>query len=236
MLSLDRQNAYRDRLRDLEPGWKPATEVYEATIRQYLETGKRILDAGCGRGGVVEQLSSGAYWFAGIDPDNDSLVEHRLRMPRTVAWLDRMPFTASSFDLVICSWVLEHLKNPPAAFEEAARVLKPGGHFITLAPNAWHPVTLAIRLLAAIEPLQASLVPRLYDRAQVDAFPVYYRANTPSCLQRLANSVGLETVAIRTISDPTYVAFNDILFAGSRRIERFLPPDARVHIVADFVR
>lgn len=236
MLSLDRQNAYRDRLRSFKPGWKPATEVYEEAIRQYLHPGIRVLDAGCGRGGAVEQLEDRSFWFAGVDPDVDSLAEHRLDMPRTAAFLVNLPFSNACFDLVICSWVLEHLADPCGAFSEVARVLKPGGHFIALTPNGRHPVTFLNRLLARAAPLQAALVPRLYARQQADAFPVFYRANTVASLDRLALAVGLKPLAIRTVSDPTYLAFNERLFVLSRWMERYLPPSSHVHIVADFVR
>jgi len=236
MLTLERQNVYRERLRALQPGWRPATEVYEATIRQYLRPGARLLDAGCGRGGVVEQLEGTGRWMVGIDPDTRSLLEHRLGMPRAAAFLDQLPFRSASFDLVISSWTLEHLSRPAAAFAEAARVLRPGGHLITLAPNGRHPITLLNRLLAWAEPLQARLVPRLYGRAEEDAFPVHYRANSLGRLRQLGAAAGLTPIAIQTISDPTYLAFNETFFALSRKMERLLPAAAWVHIVADFVK
>ena len=239
MLSLDRQNAFRTQLRALQPNWRPATEVYEATIRRYLEPGARLLDVGCGRGGAVEQLAGEGYRMVGVDPDQHSLLEHRLPMstlPRAAGFLGQLPFRSASFDLVVSSWVLEHLPHPGAAFAEAARVLRPGGHLITLAPNAWHPVTLLNRLLSWFRPLQARLVPHLYGRAEEDAFPVYYRANSPHRLGQLGKEAGLTLAKIETVSDPTYLAFNQPLFTLSRGVERVLPAGAWVHIVADFAR
>jgi SAM-dependent methyltransferase len=239
MLSLDRQNAYRARLRLLEPGWRPATALYEATIRRYLRPGIRLLDAGCGRGGAVEQVAAAEYRLMGVDPDRRSLVEHRLPLhvvPRAAGFLGQLPFRSASFDLVISSWVLEHLPRPADAFAEAARVLRPGGHLITLAPNGWHPVALLSRTLAQLRPLQARLVPQLYGRAEEDAFPVYYRANTVGRLRELGTDAGLVPVTVRTVSDPTYLALNDFCFHLSRGLERTLPNGAWVHLLADFVR
>jgi ubiquinone/menaquinone biosynthesis C-methylase UbiE len=239
MLSLDRQNACRAQLRTLQPNWRPATEVYEATVRRYLEPGARLLDVGCGRGGVVEQLAGEGYWMVGIDPDRRSLLEHRMpapALPRAAGFLSQLPYRSASFDLVISSWVLEHLPHPGAAFVEAARVLRPGGHLVTLAPNAWHPVTVMNRLLARVWPLQARLVPQLYGRAEEDTFTVCYRANTPHRLRQLGREAGLQTVSVQTISDPSYLAFNRTLFYLSRAMERLLPAAAWVHIVADFAR
>jgi len=237
MLSLDKQNAYRQELRRRWPGWRPATKVYESTIRQYVQPGTRLLDAGCGRGGVLEQVSDLGAILTGIDPDTLSLTEHRLpTLALAAAFMNAIPFPADSFDLVVSSWVLEHLPHPAVAFAEVSRVLAPAGHFVTLAPNAWHPVTLLNRLLAWAGPIQARLVPWLYGRSEEDAFPVCYRANSAGRLQKLGKTAGLQVVALYTLSDPTYLAFNAPLFAFSRGMERWLPAAAGIHIVADFVR
>ena len=47
----------------------------------------------------------------------------------------------ASFDLVLCTQVLEHCMNPWAAVREIHRILKPGGHVIASAPHVWfyHP-------------------------------------------------------------------------------------------------
>jgi len=236
MLELERQNAYRQRYREMKPGWMPATEVYEAAIRRYLAPGMRLLDAGCGRGGIVEQLDGGGYWVAGLDPDLISLREHRLGIDRVAAWLGRTPFTRNSFDLVIGSWILEHLDHPESVLKEIVRILKPQGHFIVLTPNGAHPVSIANRMLAWAKPIQARLVPKLYGRSEQDTFPVKYRANTRRQLEQLSRVAGMQLEFFWSVPDPTYLAFNDWLFNQSCRLESRLPESSRIHIVADFVR
>jgi hypothetical protein len=51
----------------------------------------------------------------------------------------RLPFDDASFDAVICSLSVEYLTQPFEAFAEVARVLRPGGRFITTFSNRWFP-------------------------------------------------------------------------------------------------
>jgi len=221
-LSLDRQNAYRAQYRVLHQGWQPATEVYESLIRQRLRPGSRVLDLGCGRGGVLEQLGEAVTFPVGFDPDLQSLREHRLQqLPRACALADSLPLRDSSVDIVVCSWVLEHLAAPAKVFAEVRRVLRPGGAFIFLTPNANSLVVLLNRVL---RPLQNTLVPRLYGRAESDTFPVTYQANTPERIMALAQNAGLHCDLLRQIEDPSYLAFNSLLFRASLILTRLTPP------------
>jgi SAM-dependent methyltransferase len=59
----------------------------------------------------------------------------RLKMPHTRADLANIwPFKHGVFDLVISTWVVEHLMSPETFFREACRVLKNNGAFICGAP------------------------------------------------------------------------------------------------------
>jgi ubiquinone/menaquinone biosynthesis C-methylase UbiE len=230
-LSLDRQNAYRAQYRAQNPGWRPATEVYEYLIRQKLRTGMRVLDLGCGRGGVLEQLGDAVSHPVGLDPDVISLREHRIAgLPRAAAMADSIPLRDSCVDVLVCSWVLEHVADPMRVFGEIRRVLRPGGYSVFLTPNATSPIALMNRVL---RPLQQTLVPRLYGRAEADTFPVLYRANTLRQLAALAKGAGLRVESIVRVADPTYLAFNPLLFRLSMMLARVTPP---VHLVGVLAR
>jgi ubiquinone/menaquinone biosynthesis C-methylase UbiE len=230
-LSLDRQNAYRDRYRMQRPGWRPATEIYEALIRDSMRPGMRVLDLGCGRGGVLEQLGEDVTAPLGLDPDWQSLHEHRLpALPRAVALADALPLRDNCLDLVLCSWVFEHLSDPPRVLAEIKRVLRPGGRLIFLTPNAQSLIALINR---GLHPLQHTLVPKLYGRADADTFPLAYRANTPARIRTLAAHIGLSCETLRRIEDPTYLAFSPLLFRVSAIAAQVTPP---VHLVGVLVK
>jgi ubiquinone/menaquinone biosynthesis C-methylase UbiE len=229
MLPLDKQNALRSRYQQRHPDWQPATVVYEQTIRRHLAPGMRLLDLGCGRGGVLEQLGEAVTCPVGLDPDFASLRAHRMpHLPRAVGLASAPPFNTASFDLVACSWVLEHIAEPARAFSEIRRILKPGGRFIFLSPNATNPLATMIRLL---QPLQEILVARLYARHEIDTFPPVYRANTQRTLTRLMGDVGLQLEMLHHIQDPTYLAFTPLLYHVAAWLSTRTPRGLRVHLV-----
>ena len=233
-LSLDRQNAYRERYARAHPGWRPATERYEMLIRAHLRPGMTVLDLGCGRGGVLEQLGAAVERPIGLDPDFASLREHRLPdLPRAVALADALPLRAGCVDLVLASWVLEHVTNPARVFGEIGRALRPGGAFIFLAPGAH---SLAALINRAFGPLQRWLVPRLYGRHETDAFPVVYRANTRAQIEALARGAGMRLDTLLQIHDPTYFAFHPLLFRLNAALSSVLPPSMAEHLVGVCVK
>ena len=233
MLSLDQQEAYRRRYARVCPGWRPSSHVYQDAVAAHLTPATRVLDLGCGRGGVMERLHPQAGFVAGLDPDLGSLREHRAPPLALACGLAKaLPYADGSFDLVCCSWVLEHLPEPERAFAEVTRVLIPGGRFVFLTPNAHHPLLVLNRALGWT---RGRLVSQFYDRAEADTFPAFYRANTPAQIERLARAAGLEQVSLRFIGDPTYLAFNEALFWLGCYLERVRPRRMRVHLVGEYV-
>jgi SAM-dependent methyltransferase len=231
MLSLERQNSLRDHYRRTHPHWRPATEVYADLVRQLLQPDDQILDLGCGRGGLVEQLVHPLTQMVGIDPDYSSLQEHRLELPRATAFSQQLPFATGSFDLIFCSWLLEHLAYPGQTLQAIRRALRSGGKFVFITPNGRHPLALLNRGLGRFARLQGHIVRRFYGRPQADTFPTYYRANTLTALRNLAKKHGLAIMELHTIPDPTYLAFTPTLYRLMSWFEITIPSDRHLHLV-----
>ncbi|HXG56404.1 MAG TPA: class I SAM-dependent methyltransferase [Vicinamibacterales bacterium] len=103
----------------------------------------RILDAGCGGGGMPLSLAEEAALVVGIDPFprfTDAGV--RLGRERSFQHLHfaladgmALPFADGAFDLVLSHAVIEHVADAPLYLRECARVLAPGGRvYLSTAP------------------------------------------------------------------------------------------------------
>ena len=232
MLPLHHQNKLRERYRQMNPDWSPSGEVFEQTVSNYVGNDNQILDIGCGRGGLSEKLVYQGKQVHGLDIDWNSMISHRDSLIQLcAAHCNFLPIKSSTYQIVISSWLLEHLPDPLTCFREVKRVLEPGGHFIFLTPNKSHPIVMANTLSRLIPRLQSILVERLYQRMGADTFPAYYLANTQTTLRTLAEQSGLQLIDIRAINDPTYTAFNEIMFKTSITLDKFIPKMWGIHLV-----
>jgi len=235
-LSLERQNELREQYRRDRPGWKPATELYAALVRDNLSSKSVLLDLGCGRGGLVEQLEHPLNQVIGLDPDWPSLVEHRFAsqqppFSRVAGLSQNLPFSGECFDLIFSSWILEHLIHPVVDFRQIGRVLRPGGVFVFITPNARHPLAGLNRLLGRFSQIQNLILPKFYGRSPADAFPAFYRANTRVDLEQLAQAGQMNLAQLHAVADPTYLAFTPALYLFACWLDDRLPPERHIHLV-----
>jgi ubiquinone/menaquinone biosynthesis C-methylase UbiE len=99
----------------------------------------KILDAGFGTGVYSLTLENRAKVIVGIDLDKQKVNFINKQAKFSNVHFEEMDitnlgFSNSSFDLVLCSDVLEHIQNDELAFSEIARVLKSGGTLILTVP------------------------------------------------------------------------------------------------------
>jgi 2-polyprenyl-3-methyl-5-hydroxy-6-metoxy-1,4-benzoquinol methylase len=184
-------------------------KIWGETIRRYLTPSIRWLDAGCGwrlLGKDLEALETDMVSLprmtVGVDLDLPHLRKHLNISRRALASLDSLPFADSSFDLITCNMVAEHLPAPLITLRELTRVLSPGGVLMVHTPNTRNYLVLANVFAKKLLP-RPLLLRLLHDgRAPDDIFPTYYRANTTRTLRHLGRTLGLEPEFVRCLTHP----------------------------------
>jgi SAM-dependent methyltransferase len=102
----------------------------------------RVLDAGCGTGGLIRRLASRRpdWRWTGIDvaPLACQLARERGITDVQEASVASLPFADGEFAAVVSADVLYHLDDDEGALKEMARVLRPGGVMVINVPaHAW---------------------------------------------------------------------------------------------------
>jgi SAM-dependent methyltransferase len=124
-------------------------------------TGGDVLSVGCGWHPGRHLFPAPEFRMTGVEPDPavvDALVAAG-ELDRGVAGsAGGLSLDDGSFDVVLYRLVLHHIayrRQLGPCFEEAARLLRPGGALVAVEPGAWHPVGagLALANRAGLGPL-----------------------------------------------------------------------------------
>lgn len=195
----------------------------------------RFLDAGCGDGFILQEtrrfFSQQFKEFFGSDISHYKCIRARARLgdhaALNVANLEQLPYRSDTFEVVLCTEVLEHLLNVQTGVAELRRVLTPNGRLIFSTPSK-HPMffsyTNPFTWLEALVGLflPAALPPFHNLERPTDPNSVVHRAFT---IQELQNELhAFSRVKIRT----TKFRLPGFLYRRVRsprvyaRIERFL--------------
>lgn len=117
------------------------TRLREYHLRRLMPTppaggSGRFLDVGCGVGYLTTTLGQG-FLQVGVDIDHQGLHNQKRDGGAMVqASAAQLPFAAQSFDVILCSELLEHLPEPldRHCLAEMARLLKPAGRLLVTVP------------------------------------------------------------------------------------------------------
>jgi SAM-dependent methyltransferase len=178
-------------------------------IRRHVRSfaGQRVADVGCGYEArflrtVVDEVASAVLLDVALDPDLKAhpkidIVEGLL--PGTLAGLPD-----ASFDVVLCTSVLEHLWEPQRALDEMRRLLAPGGVCLLNVPSwrgKWFLELSAFRL--GLSPAEEMNDHKAYYDPR-DLWPMLVRAGfRPQDIAVARHKFGLNTfAAARVPPDP----------------------------------
>jgi SAM-dependent methyltransferase len=118
-------------------------------MRSLLPTNARVLDVGCGAGGLTVAINGGKNnTVLCIEPDPERAAVARGKGLQVVSGFFDEAFieTCGAFDAILFGDVLEHLADPGAVLTLARRCLAKGGVIIVSVPNIAH-WTVRLKLL-----------------------------------------------------------------------------------------
>jgi SAM-dependent methyltransferase len=161
--------------------------------------GVAVLDAGCGHRSPLSRDRSRVARLVGVD----------LHAPATpLAYLDEFsivdlcrPDTSlgrEEFDVVLSTFTVEHLVDPPSAFVNMHRWLRPGGTLVLTTVNRRHPFVAAY--LGLPQRVRRRLQ-RVLKASAADAHPLVGRCNDPASIRSALDRAGFRDVRITTVAN-----------------------------------
>jgi SAM-dependent methyltransferase len=111
-----------------------------------------VLSVGCGWNPGRHLFPAPAFRLVGVDADPAKVagvIETGRADEAHVGQAGALTLPDGAFDVVLYRLVLHHIvyQGPlSACFEEAARLLRPGGALVAIEPGLWHPVGAALAL------------------------------------------------------------------------------------------
>jgi SAM-dependent methyltransferase len=101
---------------------------------------ERLLDVGCGDGGVARLLARRVDEVVAVDVEPSASWHDGDRLTYRVANGEQLPFGSSEFDVVHSKDSLHHMENPERALAEYRRVLRPDGTALIVEANRYNPI------------------------------------------------------------------------------------------------
>lgn len=191
-----------------------------------------VMEFGAGRGANVSEIRSSylrrlqnfkgrCAKVIGCDIDKAVLENPFLDEAHVITPNGRLPFDDATFDVVVSSWVFEHIANPEVMAAELLRVTKPGGYICACTPNKAGYVSIMGRLVSSSKhvPFLTKIQP---ERKSIDVFPTEYKLNSQKDIERYFGR-NADVMIGRTFSEPAYHFNNKMLYRIFYTFHNLLP-------------
>jgi SAM-dependent methyltransferase len=191
----------------------------------------RLLDVGCGSLPYAPLFEGHVSEYVGLDFVDNPLAQ--LRGPA-----EQLPVADASFDVVLCTQVLEHCDDPARVVAELRRVTRPGGRVLasTHGVQTYHPSPVDYWRWT-----HAGLELLFTRSAEWSSCAVAAGSGTTACVGMVVNiylDLLAKRVRLRPLAAPAIAATNRIAAAIDARNQRLrgLEPGALIanfHVTAD---
>jgi 2-polyprenyl-3-methyl-5-hydroxy-6-metoxy-1,4-benzoquinol methylase len=162
-------------------------------IQAMPKTMHKVLEVGPGAGGYLPILAEVAQELVAADIEDAYLFQARTlveTIPKLSCVKDDITATIlepGSFDLVLCTEVIEHIADSQAALYGLEKLLKPGGTLILSTPQRYSPLELCAKI--AFLPGIIQLVRLIYREPIIETGHI--NLLTESALKQQLNEAGL---------------------------------------------
>jgi len=185
--------------------------ILEMISEESLSENSTILDAGCGPGELVIDLSKRFNNIFGIDI-SDEMIRIAVKKQNErdlkgksilfgVGDIEKLDFQCNYFDVVVCSGVVEYLENEDLWIKEVKRVLKTDGLLIVNVTNKYAvrrwtmPFFTAVKSLHGVYFVLNFIKTNLLGKEKLNRFPFRPRVHCPSEFDDFLKSSGFEKIS-----------------------------------------
>jgi len=212
------------------------TVAFYSRVSALMQNSSSVLDIGCGRGKYADDtctfrrglcdLRGSDRRVIGIDVDEVGSENPIIDEFRIIENLESWPVDSASVDVAVANSVVEHVEDPDSFFQEAHRVLRPGGYLCIRTYNVWSYVGVASRLVP--NRLHGAVTTKVQvSRREEDVFPTLYRCNTRGKLRKAFHRNGFDGVVYSIEAEPSYLRFSRMLYRIGAVVHRITPPQFR---------
>jgi ubiquinone/menaquinone biosynthesis C-methylase UbiE len=136
----DKQFYEQDALREIPEGTRRIEELrYRMLSSKVPKESKKVLEIGCGNGELIRMLAEEGHECVALDLSKNRLAKimnmaKKLDVAQIQGDATNIPLQKLSIDVIMCSEVLEHIKDYEKVLKQMNRILKPHGRIVVSVP------------------------------------------------------------------------------------------------------